>query len=735
MPIVPDGPIFTGFKSGFPADRPLAPETEECSAGVVRLLDHHQTTAHKPGMLLGKVQSGKTRAFVGAIGLAFDSGFDIAVVLTKTSTPLAVQTIRRLQRDLARAVEERSVLIFDAAERLGVLNEWEQGKKLIFVAKKHVKNLENLTRILLQDHPGFLNKKVMVIDDEADFASVGYERRAGNLQVRRVQRLINGLRAELPNTVYLEVTATPYSLYLQPADIREPATGQAFQAVRPAFTKRVPIHAGYIGGEFYFDEAQRPGSTASFVHVPVPDDELAAMRQPRGQAGEDLLTAPNLRSLRRSLITFILGGVLRILDDAGNGRPERLFSFIVHLERLKGAHADQQGLAQRLIDALRGANLERGPVAEQLAQALQDLTASRRAERMDTPELARLIPRIRTAFASVTTYVVNSDSQLVRLLDEHTGQLRQRSPFNIYIGGQSLDRGVTIANVIGFFYGRNPRVARQDTTIQHCRMYGDRPRGDLAVTRFYTSAGIYSRLRRMHGYDQFLWDQLRAHEEGEDQVDEPSDVNFLLVDPSGEVRHCSPDKIALSRVQWISPGGELVPRPFSTVSDRAESAEVRRVLQRLSGFANPSLPFEMTVNQACDLLDDVCSLIRIDDGWDWDLDALKDGVRLLARTHPVRASRDRVVGIYTLDNTIGKWTDEQRSDPQRAPYSASTEEDVRDRAGRSPALAFYHNQGQLAKDWRGSPFVWPVLFIPEEGVLPTVFANNRRATPRRRMLR
>jgi hypothetical protein len=135
----------------------------------------------------------------------------------------------------------------------------------------------------------------------------------------------------------LEVTATPYSLYLQPADIQEPATGHAFQPVRPAFTKRVPIHAGYIGGEFYFDEAQTAGSVASFVHVAVSDAELAAMRQPGALTPADLLTAPGLLSLRRSLITFIVGGVMRRSDEAGLGRPERLFSFIVHLERLSVA--------------------------------------------------------------------------------------------------------------------------------------------------------------------------------------------------------------------------------------------------------------------------------------------------------------------------------------------------------------------------------------------------------------
>jgi hypothetical protein len=730
MAVTTNGPVLRAFKSVLEAaNRPLSKETEDCSASVVRLLEHHHTTAQRPGMLLGKVQSGKTRAFVGAIAIAFDSGYDVAVVLTKTSKPLAAQTIRRLQQDLAPAIKSHLLLTFDAAGKIGALNQWEQGRKLIFVAKKHPKNLENLNQALLKDHPGLRDKRVLVIDDEADFASVGYERRQGSVQVRRVQTLINTLRAGLPKAVYLEVTATPYSLYLQPADIQVPAAGSPLPAIRPAFTKRVPVHSGYIGGEFYFDEAQQSGSVASFVHVPVPDAELAQMRQSMTVADDHLLDTPDLHSLRRALITFIIAGVLRHHDEAASDQPERLFSFIVHLERLRGAHADQLALAQRLIERLRTANLAANPVAAQVQDAHEDLRVSRRAAKLPTPSLTPLRSRIGDAFASVTTEVVNSDAQLERLLDD-TGQLRQRSPFNIYIGGQSLDRGVTIANVIGFFYGRDPRVAQQDTTIQHCRMYGDRPRGDLAVTRFYTSNGIHARMRRMHEFDKMLWDQLREHGEHGEQVDAPGDVVFLQRDTTGGVSFCSPNKVMLSRIQWISPGGELVPRPFSTVSDQPDPPAVQRVVARLRAFGKASAPFQMSVDQACELLDAVCSLVRIDDGWDWDLDALKDGVRYLATSNPDAAARDRVFGLYTLGNRIRKWNDTAQSDPQRAPYSATTEAALRSATGDSPALAFYHNVGDASAGWRGSPFVWPVLFVPA-GTRPVVFANNRRIARRR----
>ncbi len=66
---------------------------------------------------------------------------------------------------------------------------------------------------------------------------------------------------------------------------------------------------------------------------------------------------------------------------------------------------------------------------------------------------------------------VNSEEDVMNLLDDQ-GQLKLRTPLNIFIGGQILDRGITVANLIGFFYGRSPKKFQQDTVLQHSRMFG-----------------------------------------------------------------------------------------------------------------------------------------------------------------------------------------------------------------------------------------------------------------------
>ena len=58
----------------------------------------NETDMNKPGMLLGKIQGGKTGAFIGIIALAFDNDYDMAIILTKGTKALARQTYARLKK-------------------------------------------------------------------------------------------------------------------------------------------------------------------------------------------------------------------------------------------------------------------------------------------------------------------------------------------------------------------------------------------------------------------------------------------------------------------------------------------------------------------------------------------------------------------------------------------------------------------------------------------------------------
>ena len=77
-------------------------------------------------MLLGKIQSGKTRTYVGAIALAFDNGYGLAIVLTKGTNALTHQTVARLEDEFQELISYDEVDVFDVmAIRATGLNRYQ----------------------------------------------------------------------------------------------------------------------------------------------------------------------------------------------------------------------------------------------------------------------------------------------------------------------------------------------------------------------------------------------------------------------------------------------------------------------------------------------------------------------------------------------------------------------------------------------------------------------------------
>ena len=73
----------------------------------------------------------------------------------------------------------------------------------------------------------------------------------------------------------------------------------------------------------------------------------------------------------------------------------------------------------------------------------------------------------------------------VKLVNGETDEdVAVESPYNLFVGGNKLGRGVTIKNLLVSYYGRNPRSPQADTVLQHARMYGYR-RKDIGLLRLF----------------------------------------------------------------------------------------------------------------------------------------------------------------------------------------------------------------------------------------------------------
>jgi len=125
-----------------------------------------------------------------------------------------------------------------------------------------------------------------------------------------------------------------------------------------------------------------------------------------------------------------------------------------------------------------------------------------------------------------------------------------------------------LANLIGCYYGRRPQKFQQDTVLQRSRMYGYR-RADLAVTRFYTSAGIRHAMSQMEEFDVALRSAIEA---GGNRA-----VQFIQRAHDGSIIPCSPNKILVATTQTLRPYKRILPIGFQTRTPRTSSSAAARL--------------------------------------------------------------------------------------------------------------------------------------------------------------
>lgn len=721
-PLNTNGSFYPTFAA---SDERYAPDDKACIERTVDRLMSVQTSAAKPGMLLGKIQSGKTKTFLGIIALAFDNGFDIAVILTKGTKALARQTLERVRREFAPFGQQDQVQIFDILTVPSGLTPYELHQKLLFVVKKQTDNLERLARLFQETYPQLAGKRVLIVDDEADYASVGFRNtKQEGLIINRTARQIDELRQTLAASAFLQVTATPYSLYLQPEDLVVNAV--EFKPIRPAFTELVPVHNNYIGSNYYFDDSQQQNTVASFIYQPVTLNELQILHHDdrRRFRIEECLTSDAIQSLRSAVCNFFIGGCIRRLQDRRAGLPAKKFSFLVHTEAGKAAHAWQEQLVIMLNEKLTEAVTAQPELLRQLVtKAYNDLASSIRLMNNYLPPLDDVVREAFTALEQGWLMItkVNSERQVEELLDTE-GQLKLRTPLNIFIGGQILDRGVTIANLIGFFYGRRPQVYQQDTVLQHSRMFGFRPIEDLTVTRFYTEPGIHTAMRRMHESDVALRETF--------QRDPDSAVIFIQRDDRGQVIPCSPNKILVSNTTTLRPFKRILPVGFQTDYQTRVLPIVEQIDRILDNYRPPSgfdEPFEMPLSVATDILQrlEPTILMETDEGYDFDWEAARAALSFMSHAATNPAHRGHIWCLVRkerkLSRTISPGSHSVYSD---APDTTRTEGSVARRVAIDmPMLMLIGQNGEERHGWRGTPFYWPVI-VAQQNIRTAIFAHE-----------
>lgn len=723
------GPIFQSIGN-------IENDTEELHSKVFeasgKLLDtSNPTEPDRPGMLLGKIQSGKTAAFIRIVGLSFDNGFDIAIILTKGTVALTDQTVRRLkskERGFGTAIENDWVDVFDIMQHQGEFTRYELKKKLIIVAKKQRHNLEKITTLLTEKYPGLREKRVLIVDDEADHASVGFrsvKNEAGEKEIdaAKIPKLINQLRESVETAAFLQVTATPYSLYLQPETYE---LAFVFKPTRPAFTVVLPTYSQYVGSDFYFGVNEDGDANAPYVYSEIDQNELRDMTpiKKTGRADgrsfqlSEVLAIKKIPCLRQALLNFIVGATIRRHQQFQLSEQARKYSFIVHTDTHRSTHEWQKQVVKELVQQLEHLAAEnRDTLKALLCRAYEDLSRSIEVMGFTIPprELITNLAIDAVLEGQLAIDVVNSDNDVKNMLDE-SGQLRLRAPMNIFIGGQALDRGITIDNLIGFYYGRNPNRFQQDTVLQHSRMYGNRSHGDLSVTRLYTTGKVYNVLRRINDIDEVLRQAL-IDANGE------HGVVFIQKDVAEKIIPCSPNKILLSSTTTLRAGRRLLPVGFDVLPAYKLRSKTIEINNAVKDLPETDLPVLISKEQArAIIISCYASYDPTIENMGTSEDAMLSALDYLSSI----SDSEREKGMVHLLIRRNRNASREREGGRffDAPDTQHREgEIVKLYAHNTPLLAIFEQNGEAESGWRAGPFWWPVLF-PQQDTKPAIYASE-----------
>lgn len=759
-----DTPIWDTLRAHYPYGT-MPQEKIDCVENTVKQLLEEGEHADEPGLLLGKIQCGKTDTFEDIIGLSFDKGVDIAIVITKGTKALVNQTIMRMKKDYkwfkaSDSLDQRATInIYDIMDigRAGLKQAKVESGKTVIVCKKQAQNLARLIELFETKSPFLKKKKVIIVDDEADFASRNYQNvkleakkdEDGNplaqtteVTMAKISQQIDDFRKVPEYCRYLQVTATPYCLYLQPQGELN-LNGNIVKPFKPRFTSLVPTHSAYVGGQLYFVESANPDSMFSHLYHQLDQKCVDVLGHEDKRYLNSAVSSGNIYGLTYTLVAYFMATAVRRIQMKAEGKDYKT-SAILHVEIDKKNHDWQKRVVERLIDSIKSAIVDEDHSDQRIWVAMervyQDFLTSNEKGRNEglisvtVPSQEDVLDEIRDIFSpkkhNYHVQMVNSDEEVDKLLDEESGELSLDCAANIFIGGNILDRGVTIKNMLCFFYGRDPKNFQQDTVLQHARMYGARSMEDMAVMRLHTTPLIYKILVRMNELDE----QLRQwFIEGKDKL-EP---NAVFVGYDKNIKPCSSTKIKVSNALMLKPQKRILPVGFWTGGKTATKKAMEQIEKLITTSTNYNKQdadglFEIEKETVIEIIKLIETTYVYDDKF-YNKDRKNDIKELLcALEYCTDKSNGKIWALHRTNRNMNRLR--ENGGYIDAPDDGRTDlKPAREKAVDAPVIMFIQQNGEVCKDengenigWNGAPFYWPVL-VTQEKITPVMFALDQKS--------
>ncbi len=209
-----DGPAFSSFLDSPALPRPAQDRLRVFTPRLLGQAPRPDELGQSTGLVIGKVQSGKTNSFLALAALASDNGFPLIIILSGTKNILKNQTFRQVVNRLTRVNRRWKAVDFDPDDpagfeaRLGTAMSQLTPRTLVVTILKRTRDdaaqpqgIDALAQFVeTSDHRDRLTgQPVLIIDDEADEASLNnsaFAQRGGQTRPDRQERVLLGRGSE-----------------------------------------------------------------------------------------------------------------------------------------------------------------------------------------------------------------------------------------------------------------------------------------------------------------------------------------------------------------------------------------------------------------------------------------------------------------------------------------------------------------------------------------------------------
>ena len=511
------------------------------------------------GLVMGSVQSGKTANMIGLVTMAAHYDWNLFIILSGTIDNLRKQTRDRFFSDLSKSggvswhvldhtgnpdylkdINDGTKYLSDDLS----LNSYQNGvqsslwmHRYVMVCLKNSRRLSNLIKWLHANPARAARMRILVIDDEADQASVNTVKMKDVQDEEEIERTaVNQLIIDLvkgndeegnPSSApfqamnYVCFTATPYANVLNEA---------YEESLYPKnFICSLPESKEYFGAKAIWGSKTDELFSGLNIIRTVPDEEVKEVKLlHKGQA----YTLP--AEFQNSIAWFLCAAA--ILRKRSHKKP---ISMLIHTTSIQNGHFEEYDVLKSWLirenrtgkilelcktiyekerNEFRLSDLKEGypeyaaidkvndqfPEFEDLCNEIREMLSDIvNIEMGDNKELSYTTKGLHLCVDNCKANKVADEGTYLRIVYPSSDKLSvmEKAPVFIVMGGNTLARGLTLEGLVCTYFARN--VNQADTLMQMARWFGYRHGYEL-LQRIWMPRSVQDKFELIEEIDEKL---------------------------------------------------------------------------------------------------------------------------------------------------------------------------------------------------------------------------------------